>query len=207
MAIVIPAPLSANTDFSRCHVLALAPFMADRRLLRDTLVALGVGSVKDTGRAKDAWELLDQGGINVLFLDWSPQIDAIDFLRILRLPDHPHRFTPVVVMTAFAGLDHVFAARDAGANEFLLRPWSRDIVTSRLRSITSHPRLFIRSSQFFGPDRRRRRADIAGPERRRHENWSEADRRKAASAGWDGQERRQGRPGFEPLERRNAPRA
>lgn len=207
MAIVIPAPLSAGSDFSRCNILALAPFLADRRLLRDTLIALGVGSVKDTGREKEAWEILDQGGVNVLFLDWSAQIDAIGFLRVLRLPDHPHRFTPVVVVTAFAGLDQVFAARDAGANEFLLRPWSQDIVTSRLRSIAQHPRLYIRGGPFFGPDRRRRRVDIAGGDRRRHENWCEADRRKAANNAFNGQERRQSRPGFEPLERRTAPRA
>lgn len=188
---------AAAGDFRECHALILDPFLSNRRLLRDTLKALGCGDVRDTGRAEEARAILNDGGANALFLDWSDGTDALAFLRALRAPDNPHRCTPVVVMTTFADPGHVVAARDAGANEFMLRPWSAEIVASRLRALVHHPRRFIQANEFFGPDRRRRRGEWRGPDRRAHQEWrGPAERRKEAESD----------PVFQPLERRNAPR-
>ncbi|MBR9973869.1 response regulator [Magnetospirillum sulfuroxidans] len=206
MAYVLAPQLAFGADFSRCRPLVFDPYLSNRRLLRDILSDLGCDGVLDCGRTRDAITNIESEQPNILFLDWSDQVDAVDFLRHLRANGNPHRFLPVVVMTAYSGLTHIAAARDAGANEFMLRPWSQHVVASRLRSIVEHPRLFIQGGGFFGPDRRRRRLDFQETERRRHENWRSADRRDPVGAVWDGPERRQGRPGFEPLERRDAPR-
>lgn len=207
MAYVLAPPTVFGTDFSRCRPVVFDPYLSNRRLLRDILTDLGCDTVMDCGRSRDAIATIESEQPNILFLDWSEQVDAVAFLHHLRAPANPHRFVPVVVMTAYSGLTHIAAARDAGANEFMLRPWSQQVVASRLRSIVEHPRLFIQGGGFFGPDRRRRRLDFLDPERRRHENWRSADRRDPTGAVWDGVERRQGRFGFEPLERRDAPRA
>lgn len=194
-------------DFSRCKPLVFDPFLSSRRLLRDILHGLGCISVFDCSRARDAITSIADDHPNVLFLDWSKQVDAVDFLCHLRHPANPHRFLPVVVMTTYSSVEHIASARDAGANEFMLRPWSQQIVASRLKAIVEHPRLFISGGDFFGPDRRRRRDDFLGQDRRRHENWHAADRRASQLQAWNGPERRQCHPGFLPLERRNAPRA
>lgn len=206
MALVIPPPTATTADFSGCHVLICDPYLANRRLLRDTMTTLGCRTVDDCANLHEVRKRIEAGGVNLLFLDWSGETDAMTFLRAIRSAEHPLRFLPVVVMTAYDGLDHVLAARDAGATEFMLRPWSYQVVESRLRSVVHHPRLFIEGGRFFGPDRRRRHGAFPGPERRSHENWKAADRRVNPAAGWKGPERRQGRPGFQPLERRDAPR-
>ncbi|MBC7906280.1 MAG: response regulator [Rhodospirillaceae bacterium] len=131
----------------------------------------------------------------------------MDFLRELRHPDNPERFVPVVVMSAYCGAEHVTRMRDVGATEFMLRPFSQEVVASRLRSIVRAPRMFILGGNFFGPDRRRRRVDWDASERRSHQNYRSGDRRRGATGEFSGKERRQGRAGFEPLERRTAQRA
>ncbi|MCR6631510.1 MAG: response regulator [Magnetospirillum sp.] len=206
MTLVIPSPGFQPRAFSGCHALVVDPILGNRRRMRDTLRDLGCASVEETGKMREAWTTLEQGGISVLFLDWSGEIDAPSLLARLRGDESPNRFLPVVVMSAYGSADEVAAIRDAGATEFMLRPFSDDIVASRLRSIVEHPRLFIQGGAYFGPDRRRRRADWCGPERRMHQNWRAADRRRNQTSQWNGPERRQGRPGFEPLERRDAPR-
>lgn len=205
MTLVIPAPTPITGTFEGCHALILEPWVGNRRLLRETLRELGCSSVQDTSKTREAWETIYRGGINVLFLDWSGDVDAVDFLRELRHPDNPERFVPVVVMTAYCGAEHVTRMRDVGATKFMLRPFSREVVASRLRSIVRAPRMFIKADDFFGPDRRRRRLDVPS-ERRTHENWRSGDRRRG-SGGYAGKERRQGHAGFEPLERRTAQRA
>ena len=58
-------------------------------------------------------------------------------------------------------------ARDAGVNEFMAKPITARGVLERLALVIDHPRPFIRSDDYFGPDRRRRHdPKYAGPWRR-----------------------------------------
>ena len=50
----------------------------------------------------------------------------------------------------------VHEARDAGVNEFMAKPLTARGVLERLALVIDHPRPFIRSDDYFGPDRRRR---------------------------------------------------
>lgn len=206
MAHVIAPNAQIGADLSRCRPLIVDPYLSNRTLLRETLAEMGCSQVLDCSRLRDAVLSIENDHPNILFVDWSKQTNALEFLRMLRHHTNPHRFLPVVVMTAFASLDHIAQIRDAGATEIMVRPWSRQMVASRMRSIALQPRLYIQGGGFFGPDRRRRRLEYMGQDRRRHENWQEADRRHAETGRWDGPERRQGRSGFMPLERRDAPR-
>lgn len=151
MAYVIAPQTTFGADFSRCRPLVFDPYLTNRRLLRDMLSGMGCERVMDCGRLRDTILTIETEQPNVLFLDWSEQVDAIDFLHRLRAPANQHRFLPVVVMTAYAGLNHIAAARDAGSNEFMLRPWSQQVLASRLRSIVEHPRLYIQGGGFFWP--------------------------------------------------------
>lgn len=207
MAVVIPDPGTSTRDYHGCNALILDPVLGARRELRETLTNLGCASVEDTSRTHEAWAALRQGHINTLFMDWSEEIDAIEFLHALRLGDNEIRFTPVVVMSAFRRPEHLAAVRDAGATEFMLRPFPPEAVNSRLSAIMRQPRMYIANGTFFGPDRRRRRAALTWPERRSHHNWRGPERRNGKSGNWIGKERRQTEPGFDPLERRIALRA
>lgn len=206
MAFVIAPPAGRTDDFRRCRPLIVEPYATNRRLLRDILHGLGCAEVLDCAQVRDGMVIIERETPNLMFMDWSPRTDAIGFLRGLRSQSNPHRFLPVAVMTSYAGLNHVATARDAGANEFMLRPWSQQVVASRLRGLVLHPRLFIQGGGYFGPDRRRRRISIDGPERRKHQNWRAGERRIHDPADWHGPERRQGRPGFLTPDRRDMPR-
>jgi DNA-binding response OmpR family regulator len=61
----------------------------------------------------------------------------------------------------------VVEARDAGVTEFIAKPLSARTLLNRLNAVIYHPRAFVRTPSYFGPDRRRR-ADPAhkGPWRR-----------------------------------------
>jgi FixJ family two-component response regulator len=73
------------------------------------------------------------------------------------------------MITGHAEKKRVLAARDAGVSEFLVKPITAKALHSRVLSAVAKPRPFIRTAQYFGPDRRRH-ADKAhtGPERRKN---------------------------------------
>ena len=47
------------------------------------------------------------------------------------------------------------AARDAGVSGFIKKPISARLLFDRISNVLTDTRLFVRSVDFFGPDRRR----------------------------------------------------
>lgn len=179
---------TGDIGFRGCHALVLDPSLTGRRLLHGMLADLRCNPVVSVSMIDDAWAELRRGGINVVFLDWSSTLDATAVLRLLRSPASPERYVPVVVVASYNGVEEVVRARDAGANEFILRPFSKEVVASRLRAIVRMPRPFVASDNFFGPDRRRRHAKWDGQERRQRRHM--ADRRTYLDPTYGGPERR-----------------
>ena len=156
-----------NFNLAQLNVLVVEGQLFSRRLMRDVLHALGIVNVA----VYYADELFDKTDLefqpDVIFTDWSPTTDGIELIKsIRRNRANLDRCIPVVVVSAFTDLKHVCLARDAGMTEYLARPVSGEMIYRRLCSLVEHPRNFIETEIFFGPDRRRRVLDFGGGEQR-----------------------------------------
>lgn len=68
------------------------------------------------------------------------------------------------MLTGHAETERVPMSRDAGINHFLTKPASVKALSDRIVSLIDHPRPFIRTQRYFGPDRRRK--NLGPPERK-----------------------------------------
>ena len=70
--------------------------------------------------------------VDVILLDWNmPVMDGLDFLRALR--DEPLASQPVVVMcTTENDMARIVEAMQAGANEYIMKPFTEEIVRDKL---------------------------------------------------------------------------
>lgn len=68
---------------------------------------------------------------DAILLDWNmPIMNGIDFLRMLRKEKGGD--TPVVVFcTTENGIKHITEAIQAGANEYIMKPFDREIVETK----------------------------------------------------------------------------
>ena len=91
-----------------------------------------------TQEAEDGQQALDacQAEMpDVVLLDWNmPVKNGLDFLKDLRaLPDVAQ---PVVVFcTTENDLEHIQTAMQAGANEYIMKPFDSDIVESKFSQV------------------------------------------------------------------------
>ena len=71
------------------------------------------------------------------------------------------------MITGHSTMARVNEARDAGVSEFLAKPLTARGVIERLHQAIENPRTFVRTEDYFGPDRRRRDDPAyTGPRRR-----------------------------------------
>jgi two-component system chemotaxis response regulator CheY len=107
---------------------------AIRMILEKTLTGLGY-EVVQARNGKEALELFqkDAGGYSLALVDWNmPEMNGLEFVK--RLRSEP-RFASVllVMVTTETQVEQMVAALEAGANEYVMKPFTREIIEDKLR--------------------------------------------------------------------------
>jgi CheY-like chemotaxis protein len=128
-----------------------------RAIVTTVLRGVGVNDVREAGSGVEALRLFHTFGADLAIVDFNMSpMDGVEFTRrVRRDPDSPNPYLPVILMTGHAERSRVMEARDAGVNEFVVKPVNANAVLSRIASVMQKPRPFVRSKSYFGPDRRR----------------------------------------------------
>jgi two-component system chemotaxis response regulator CheY len=140
-----------------------------RVLLTEILRAIGVRQVFEANDGAEALHIMRSSQVDIIMTDLAMQpLDGLDFVRKLRnSPESPNPMAPVIMITGHSTQRRVQEARDAGVNEFLSKPVTARGVLERIGRVVDSPRAFVRSADYFGPDRRRRNdPNYNGPRRR-----------------------------------------
>lgn len=158
MGEVVTAFATPLSDWRKGVLVVYDPSAFTRRLVADVLRAAGGERVETAADPVSALNTLRDRPRGALIADWRRGDGAgLDVLRDLRRSAGPERRAPAVMLSARAQLADVMAARDAGVNEYLLRPISPHALTQRVEAACTRPRAFIETESFTGPDRRRTR--------------------------------------------------
>ncbi len=127
-----------------------------RALIRNCLMAFGIKDIVEATDSKSGFQEIIDSDPDLVITDWNmPAGDGIDLVHLIRhSPDSPNPYVPIIMLTGYSELERVEIARDMGVSSFLAKPMSADSLYKRLVSLVEDQRLFVRSDDFFGPDRR-----------------------------------------------------
>ena len=88
--------------------------------------------VAENGR--EAWEVFEQQeDIQVAISDWlMPDLDGLELCRRIRAEKRPH-YIYIILITILSGKRSYMRGMDAGADDFLTKPFDLDQLVARLR--------------------------------------------------------------------------
>ena len=107
---------------------------AIRMLLAKTLRELG-HEVIEAANGREALEVIDRekDPIRLILADWNmPEVNGLELLKRLRAQPELAS-VPVVMVTTETEVEQMAAALDAGANEYVMKPFTRDILVEKLQ--------------------------------------------------------------------------
>jgi CheY-like chemotaxis protein len=139
------------------------------QIVKTILKNFGIIHVYEAKDVAEAFSLVRQYAIDIVFLDYNLGfMDGVEFVRLMRTAgDSPNPYLPIVMLTAYTEQHRVEAARDAGVTEFCAKPVTAIEIYRKIVEVIERPRSFVRTSTYFGPERRRHDSEFKGPERRR----------------------------------------
>ncbi len=107
---------------------------AIRTILSKTLRELGF-EVREAADGKEALQVIqaEKSAVTLILVDWNmPEMNGLELLKQLR--QKPEFSSLVVVMvTAETEMDRIAEALEAGANEYVMKPFTKDIIVGKLQ--------------------------------------------------------------------------
>ncbi len=115
--------------------LVVDDFSTMRRIVRNLLKELGFTNVDEAEDGAIALQKLQAGGIDFVVTDWNmPNMDGLTLLQTIRATSNL-KHLPVLMITAEAKKENIIAAAQAGANGYIVKPFTAGTLSEKLTKI------------------------------------------------------------------------
>lgn len=141
-----------NLDLSSLTFLVVEDSAYMRTILRTMLQSFGARRIVEAEDGASGLEAMERANPDILILDWvMPILDGADMVRMIRNPQNPFAYVPVIMVTAHTERSRIMEARKLGIHELLCKPISAKALYQRIASVILHPREFVKTPIYFGP--------------------------------------------------------
>jgi two-component system chemotaxis response regulator CheY len=116
-------------------VLVVDDYKTMIRIIRNLLKQLGFANVDEAGDGSAALELMRQKDYGLVISDWNMEpMTGYELLREVRADDRLSR-TPFIMVTAESKTDNVVAAKKAGVNNYIVKPFNAATLKAKIDAI------------------------------------------------------------------------
>jgi CheY-like chemotaxis protein len=138
------------------RVLIVDPYEGSAKAASELMRALGAWRIEVCDGSRRAYQMAESFDPLFIVTEFDgPGIDGTGFTRAVRRSAFHCRRRPILVASGEARTSSVATARDAGAHEFLRKPFSAADLRRRVENVVLKPRPWIEAVGYVGPDRRR----------------------------------------------------
>jgi two-component system chemotaxis response regulator CheY len=116
-------------------VLVVDDYKTMIRIIRNLLKQLGFANVDEAGDGTAALDMMRQKQYGLIISDWNMEpMTGYELLREVRADDRLSR-TPFNMVTAESKTDNVIAAKKAGVNNYIVKPFNAATLKAKIDAI------------------------------------------------------------------------
>ena len=117
------------------NVLVVDDYKTMVRIIRGLLDQLGFHNIDEAADGRAALEMTKNKDYGLILSDWNMQpVTGIQFLTELRAGERNSK-APFVMVTAESRVENVVAARKAGVNQYIIKPFNLAVLKQKLSSV------------------------------------------------------------------------
>lgn len=116
-------------------ILVVDDFPTMRRIVKNLLKDLGFQNVEEAEDGAMGLERVRSGSYDLIVSDWNmPNMDGLEMLKAIRANEATAKI-PVLMVTAEAKRENIVAAAQAGANGYVVKPFTAAVLEEKLKKI------------------------------------------------------------------------
>jgi len=105
------------------------------RIVRNLVSELGFTNIDDAADGPTALNMIRTKEYGLILSDWNMQpMTGLELLKAVRSDDRTKRW-PFVMVTAEAKAENVMAARQAGVNGYVIKPFNLPVLRQKLSAV------------------------------------------------------------------------
>ncbi len=105
------------------------------KIVRNLLMQLGFGNIEEAMDGSAALQKLCHKNYGLVISDWNMEpMSGLQLLKEVRL-DTKLKDVPFIMITAESKSENVIAAKDAGVNGYIVKPFTAAILKSRINTV------------------------------------------------------------------------
>jgi len=114
-------------------ILVVDDYQTMIRILKNLLKQIGFNNVDDAADGKDALAKIGSKSYGLIISDWNMEpMSGIDLLKEVRGKGDK---VPFIMVTAESKTENVLAAREAGVNNYIVKPFNADTLKDKMASV------------------------------------------------------------------------
>jgi two-component system chemotaxis response regulator CheY len=121
------------------NILIVDDFSTMRRIVRNIFRELGYHNILEAADGASALSILSTGSVDLLVTDWNmPGMPGLDLLKRVR-ESSVYGSMPVLMLTAEAKREQIVEAARAGANGYIIKPFTTATLKSKIEMLFPDP--------------------------------------------------------------------
>ncbi|MDO8420942.1 MAG: response regulator [Parvibaculum sp.] len=105
------------------------------RIVRNLLSKLGFTDIDEAADGETALAMLKSREYGLVISDWNMQpMTGFELLKVVRADD-VLKTMPFIMVTAESKVENVVAARQAGVNNYIIKPFSGAVLKAKLKAV------------------------------------------------------------------------
>jgi two-component system chemotaxis response regulator CheY len=116
-------------------VLVVDDYQTMIRIIRNLLIQLGFKNIEEAKDGRQALEKLNSGRFGLVISDWNMEpMTGYELLQQVRASEKL-KTTPFIMVTAESKTENVIAAKKAGVNNYIVKPFNAETLKGKLKSV------------------------------------------------------------------------
>lgn len=120
----------------KMNVLIVDDYNTMLRIIKNLLKQLGFDNVDEATDGSAALEKVKAKKYGLIISDWNMEpMTGLDFLKEIRASGESYQNTPFIMITAESKTENVIAAKQAGVNNYIVKPFNAETLKTKIAAV------------------------------------------------------------------------
>ena len=117
------------------NVLIVDDYKTMLRIIENLLKQLGFKNIAQATDGSMAFKMLNEGSFNLVISDWNMEpMTGLQLLKEVRASEKL-KTTPFIMITAESKVENVAAAKEAGVNNYIVKPFNAETLKQKITAV------------------------------------------------------------------------